>query len=80
MSSKMSKLHQLKLFVKERLTEAAEEIFGAVERTILEYHADIYSPKEELPTLAAGLEEVQVFTAGWCTDGYHYVTGFFTSA
>uniref|UniRef100_A0A3Q0QYA5 C2H2-type domain-containing protein n=1 Tax=Amphilophus citrinellus TaxID=61819 RepID=A0A3Q0QYA5_AMPCI len=36
----MSKLQQLRLFVNERLTAAAEEIFGAVERTILEFHSD----------------------------------------
>ena len=35
-SSNMSRLQQLRVFVRERLSAAAEEIFCAVERTILE--------------------------------------------
>ncbi|XP_069559283.1 zinc finger protein 605-like [Brachyistius frenatus] len=63
----MSKLHQLKLFVNERLTAAAEEIFGAVERTILEFQSDIYGSTEdvkysELLTLAEALKREEVFT------------------
>uniref|UniRef100_A0A3B4FGV7 C2H2-type domain-containing protein n=1 Tax=Pundamilia nyererei TaxID=303518 RepID=A0A3B4FGV7_9CICH len=70
----MSKLQQLRLFVNERLTAAAEEIFGAVERTILEFHTDkaFVSQSEdvkpnELLTLAEALkaEEEEVFPAGW---------------
>nr|XP_012776952.2 zinc finger protein 32 isoform X1 [Maylandia zebra] len=69
----MSKLQQLRLFVNERLTAAAEEIFGAVERTILEFHTDkaFVSQSEdvkpnELLTLAEALkaEEEEVFPAG----------------
>lgn len=73
LSSKMSKLQQLRLFVNERLTAAAEEIFGAVERTILEFHTDkaFVSQSEdvkpnELLTLAEALKaEEEVFPAGW---------------
>lgn len=70
----MSKLQQLRLFVNERLTAAAEEIFGAVERTILEFHSDkaFVSQSEdvkssELLMLAEALkaEEEEVFPAGW---------------
>ncbi|XP_033483480.1 uncharacterized protein LOC117257411 [Epinephelus lanceolatus] len=65
----MSKLQQLKLFVNERLTAAAEEIFGAVERTILEYHNDIYLSKKSKECVQLVVaesvmqDEVEVFTA-----------------
>lgn len=66
-----NKLQQLRVFVNERLTAAAEEIFSAVERTILEYRNDIYLSKEDvkhsgLLLLAEGLNrqvQVEVFTA-----------------
>ncbi|XP_074476981.1 uncharacterized protein LOC141758979 isoform X1 [Sebastes fasciatus] len=65
----MPQLQQLKLFVNERLTAAAEEILGAVERTIIEYHNELYVSKEEkhsvLLTLAGGSkqEEEEEITA-----------------
>ncbi|XP_059184574.1 zinc finger and SCAN domain-containing protein 2-like [Centropristis striata] len=63
----MSQLQQLKLFVSERLAAAAEEIFGAVERTILEYRNDIYLSKGDkhnmLLTLAEGLKREEMLTA-----------------
>ncbi|MED6282125.1 hypothetical protein CHARACLAT_028806 [Characodon lateralis] len=62
-SSKMSKLQQLKLFVSERLSAAAEEIFGAVERTLLGLENDAYVSMEavrdtELLTSAEALAAV----------------------
>lgn len=75
----MSQLQQLKLFVRKRLTAAAEEIFSAVERAILEHHHGVYSSKEEkhseLLMLAGGLnrEGGEEFTAGWRTAVYHSV-------
>uniref|UniRef100_A0A3Q2PSQ8 Zinc finger and SCAN domain-containing protein 22-like n=1 Tax=Fundulus heteroclitus TaxID=8078 RepID=A0A3Q2PSQ8_FUNHE len=44
--SRMSKLQQLRVFVRERLSAAAEEIFGAVERTLLELENDVYVSME----------------------------------
>ncbi|XP_041836372.1 zinc finger protein 623-like [Melanotaenia boesemani] len=69
-SFKMLKLEQLKVFVNERLTAAAAEIFGAVERTILELHNDAFVSGEEgkhsgLLTVAEPLEpeETALITA-----------------
>ncbi|KAJ7988718.1 hypothetical protein DPEC_G00312130 [Dallia pectoralis] len=36
----MPKLQSFRLFVNERLTAAAVEIFGAVEKTVYEYHEE----------------------------------------
>ena len=38
----MSKLQLLRLFLNERLTAAAVEIFGAVEKTVAEYQEENY--------------------------------------
>ncbi|XP_078020040.1 uncharacterized protein LOC144459623 [Epinephelus lanceolatus] len=43
----MSKVQMLRAFVKQRLTAAAEEIFGLVERTIAEYEEELCRSKEE---------------------------------
>ncbi|XP_047454864.1 zinc finger protein 205-like [Mugil cephalus] len=42
----MSKMQSLKAFLNERLTAAAEEIFGAVEKTIVEYKEEISRSKD----------------------------------
>ncbi|XP_022612385.1 zinc finger protein squeeze-like [Seriola dumerili] len=42
----MSKMLSLKAFLSERLTAAAEEIFGAVEKTIAEYKEEICRSKD----------------------------------
>ncbi|GAA6229260.1 zinc finger protein 135-like [Lates japonicus] len=42
----MSKMLSLKAFLNERLTAAAEEIFGAVEKTIAEYKEEISRSKD----------------------------------
>ncbi|KAL0978118.1 hypothetical protein UPYG_G00166130 [Umbra pygmaea] len=43
----MSKLELLNIFLNERLTAVAEEIFGAVQGTIVEYQTEIVRSKEE---------------------------------
>ncbi|XP_038854230.1 zinc finger and SCAN domain-containing protein 21-like [Salvelinus namaycush] len=43
----MSKLQLLNVFVTERLSAAAVEIFGAVEKTIAEYREEIFRSAEE---------------------------------
>ncbi|XP_010879398.2 zinc finger and SCAN domain-containing protein 21 [Esox lucius] len=43
----MSKLELLNIFLNERLTAAAEEIFGAVKGTLVEYQTEIVRSKEE---------------------------------
>ncbi|KAK6321117.1 hypothetical protein J4Q44_G00080930 [Coregonus suidteri] len=43
----MSKLELLNIFLTERLTAAAEEIFGVVKGTIVEYQTEIVRSKEE---------------------------------
>ncbi|XP_049923476.1 zinc finger protein 177-like [Epinephelus moara] len=43
----MSKVQMLRSLVKQRLTAAAEEIFGLVERTIAEYEEELCRSKEE---------------------------------
>ncbi|KAL0977862.1 hypothetical protein UPYG_G00162320 [Umbra pygmaea] len=43
----MSKMQQLNVFLRERLTAAAVEIFGKVEKTIIEYEDEISRSKEE---------------------------------
>nr|XP_033493236.1 uncharacterized protein LOC117263726 isoform X2 [Epinephelus lanceolatus] len=45
--SKMSKAQILRASVKQRLTAAAEEIFGLFERTIAEYEEELSRSKEE---------------------------------
>lgn len=44
----MSKMQSLRVFFNERLTAAAEEIFGVVEKTIVEYQEEISRSKEEI--------------------------------
>ncbi|KAK6318800.1 hypothetical protein J4Q44_G00100110 [Coregonus suidteri] len=54
----MSKLQLLNAFLTERLTAAAVEIFGAVEKTITEYQEEISSSKEEIDRLRRQLHIV----------------------
>ncbi|KAJ7999520.1 hypothetical protein DPEC_G00195280 [Dallia pectoralis] len=54
----MAKLHQLNAFLTERLTAAAVEIFGAVEKTITEYQDDVYRSKKEIERLQRLLDDV----------------------
>ncbi|XP_020353081.1 zinc finger protein 45-like [Oncorhynchus mykiss] len=44
---KMSKIELLRLFLNERLTAAADEIFGTIEKTIIEYQEEVSRTKEE---------------------------------
>lgn len=43
----MTKLELLNVFLNDRLTAAAEEIFRAVKDTVLEYQSEILRSKEE---------------------------------
>ncbi|CDQ80446.1 unnamed protein product [Oncorhynchus mykiss] len=43
----MSKIELLRLFLNERLTAAADEIFGTIEKTIVEYQEEVSRTKEE---------------------------------
>uniref|UniRef100_A0A6Q2ZLH6 C2H2-type domain-containing protein n=1 Tax=Esox lucius TaxID=8010 RepID=A0A6Q2ZLH6_ESOLU len=43
----MSKIQWLRVFLNQRLTAAAEEIFGAVEKTISEYQEEVSRSREE---------------------------------
>ncbi|KAJ7991591.1 hypothetical protein DPEC_G00285480 [Dallia pectoralis] len=47
----MSKLALFNVYINERLTAAAVEIVGAVERTIIDYQEEIYRSKEEIGRL-----------------------------
>ncbi|KAJ7992078.1 hypothetical protein DPEC_G00274830 [Dallia pectoralis] len=53
---KMSKMQLLRVFFNQRLTAAAEEIFGAVEKTIAEYQEEVYRSKELNDRLQRQLE------------------------
>lgn len=44
---KMTKLELLNVFLNDRLTAAAEEIFGAIKDTVVEYQSEILRSKEE---------------------------------
>ncbi|KAK6321118.1 hypothetical protein J4Q44_G00080940 [Coregonus suidteri] len=54
----MSKLHLLNVFLTERLTAAAVEIFGVVEKTVSEYQEEISRSKEEIDRLRMLLDIV----------------------
>lgn len=43
----MSKIQLLRAFLNQRLTVAADEIFGAVEKTIAEYQEEVSRSKKE---------------------------------
>ncbi|XP_012992619.2 zinc finger protein 570 isoform X1 [Esox lucius] len=54
----MSKIELLKVFLNQRLSAAAEEIFGAVEQTIADYHEECSRTKEENDRLLKLLDDV----------------------
>ncbi|XP_062304681.1 trichohyalin-like isoform X5 [Osmerus eperlanus] len=54
----MSKLHLFRDCIRERLTTAALEIFGAVEKTFAEFQEEIYNSKEESARLKRLLDIV----------------------
>ncbi|XP_014901079.1 zinc finger protein 544-like isoform X1 [Poecilia latipinna] len=56
----MSGMQQLRLLVSERLTAAAEEIFGLVERTITEYQEEVVRSKREIIQLRQQIEQLTV--------------------
>lgn len=72
----MAETQLLRLLVNERLTAAAEEIFGLVEKTIAEYHREVVRSKREIIHLKKQLQqltvlkpEVKLFRAGLCHHG-----------
>ncbi|XP_041736865.1 zinc finger protein 391 [Coregonus clupeaformis] len=54
----MAKIQLLRVFLNQRLTAAAEEIFGAVAKTIAEYQEEVYRSKEENGRLQRQLDIV----------------------
>lgn len=54
----MSKLDLFRDLIRERLTTAALEIFGAVEKTFAEFQEEIYNSKEESARLKRLLDIV----------------------
>lgn len=61
--SKRQKMQSLKAFLSERLTAAAEEIFGAVEKTIAEYKEEISRSKDlEISRLRM---QLKLLKSGW---------------
>lgn len=56
-------MHSLRVFLNERLTAAAEEIFGAVEKTIAEYKEEISRSKDfEISRLRM---QLKLLKTGW---------------
>lgn len=56
-------MHSLRVFLNERLTAAAEEIFGAVEKTIAEYKEEISRSKDlEISRLKM---QLKLLKTGW---------------
>lgn len=56
-------MHSLRAFLTERLTAAAEEIFDAVEKTIVEYKEEISRSKDlEISRLRMQLKLIK---SGW---------------
>lgn len=56
-------MHSLKAFLSERLTAAAEEIFGAVEKTLAEYKEEISRSKDlEISRLRM---QLKLLKSGW---------------
>lgn len=53
----MSKVQMLRAFVNQRLTAAAEEIFGLFERTIAEYEEELGRQSRRLQDAAASTEK-----------------------
>ncbi|XP_015247501.1 PREDICTED: zinc finger and SCAN domain-containing protein 31-like isoform X2 [Cyprinodon variegatus] len=56
----MSGMQQLRLLVSERLTAAAEEIFGLFEKTITEYQEETVRSKREIIQLRQQIEQLTV--------------------
>ncbi|XP_038163377.1 zinc finger protein 354C-like [Cyprinodon tularosa] len=56
----MSGMQQLRLLVSERLTVAAEEIFGLFEKTITEYQEEAVRSKREIIQLRQQIEQLTV--------------------
>ncbi|KAK6311397.1 hypothetical protein J4Q44_G00170610 [Coregonus suidteri] len=54
----MAKIQLLRVFLNQRLTAAAEEIFGAVAKTTAEYQEEVYRSKEENGRLQRQLDIV----------------------
>lgn len=64
---KMTKLQDLNVFLTERLMLAAQDIYKAVENTILEYQGEIIRERRENDQLKRKLRD-----AGIAWPGYDY--------
>lgn len=62
----MGTLHHLNALITERLTAAAVEIFGAVEKTLIDYQGEISRSKQEINQLRSLLSwpEVRLHRSG----------------
>ena len=68
-SVKMSKVQTLRVFVKQRLTAAAEEIFELFERTISEYEEELCRHRKLLDAVLQ--PQVQLHRAGrFCSNSH----------
>ncbi|XP_017284841.1 zinc finger and SCAN domain-containing protein 12-like [Kryptolebias marmoratus] len=56
----MSGMQQLRLLVNDRLTAAAEEIFGLVEKTITDYREEVVRSRREIIQLRQQIEQLTV--------------------
>ncbi|XP_029597334.1 uncharacterized protein LOC115179753 isoform X2 [Salmo trutta] len=66
----MSKLQLLNVFVTERLSAAAVEIFGVVQKTLAEYQEEIFRSAEENDRLRREMDmiiksEIQLYRTGF---------------
>ena len=62
----MALLQTLKSLVNERLSAAAEEIFGTVEKLVTEYYNEAFSLKQEIDHKSRLLDmALNLYRAGW---------------
>ena len=71
----MALLQTLKSLVNERLSAAAEEIFGAVGQIVMEYEDEAFSLKQEIDSKSRLLDMVlkpyiKLYRAGWYNNTF----------
>ena len=72
-SAKMTLLLTLKCLINERLTAAAEEIFGAIEIILTEYEDETLRSKQRTENQHSPiLDDIKLHTAGWHIIYNHY--------
>lgn len=60
----MSKLQQLNVFLTDRLVAAAVEIFGTVEKTMVEYQDELYDQRKQIERLNKQLIDIGYKSGG----------------